>query len=160
MIKIMIKLIKAFSLTELMVVVAIAAFIAAVAVPNYKSYLNKAKVTDMIATIEPCKIQVYQTFLQTGTFPATISCHSKTLNNTMSAAPLINGIYASYTVDGSNNYVEFALKSDVKADSGEDANLYIRLTQSNGDLTYSCGILGNTANTVPIKYLPAGCNTQ
>lgn len=158
--------IKAFSLTELMVVVAIAAIIAAVATPNYKAYLNRAKVSNMISTIEPCKIQVYQAFIQTGTFPDKVSCHNKTLTSAMSTSPLKDEIYAAYTVASDNSYVEFTLKSDITLESSnEKANLYIKLAQTGatttsggGDLVYSCGILGH-ANPMPTKYLPSGCNT-
>ncbi len=38
---------KAFSLIELMVVIAIVALLAAVAIPSYKEYSNRAKMTDI-----------------------------------------------------------------------------------------------------------------
>jgi prepilin-type N-terminal cleavage/methylation domain-containing protein len=176
MYKIIIALITAFSLTELMIVVAIAAFIAAIAIPNYKVYVNKATVSQMISTIDPCQVQVYQYFLQNATFPAagTVACYGQTLPSAISASttpyasPLKNGVSAAYNTgtDGSGNpYGQFQLQANVTASTGNIANVYIRLGQSaatsvgGGDITYICGTLSSDANAMPTNYLPASCNT-
>lgn len=158
------KIIKAFSLTELMIVIAIVAFISAVAVPNYKVYLNKSKVTNMISTIEPCQTQVYQTFLQTASFPPTVTCYGKSLNATMSTGSALRGnINAAYIVAADGSYAQFQVQSDIVSVGTTLANLYIRFTQSSvtsyggGDIGYLCGIVSSDANSMPAKYLPAGC---
>lgn len=157
------KIIRAFSLTELMIVIAIVAFISAVAVPNYKSYLNKSKVTNMISTIEPCQIQVYQTFLQTASFPQTVTCYGKSLNATMSTSSLRGNINAAYIVAADGSFAQFKVQSDVVSVGTTLANLYIRFTQSSltsyggGDIGYLCGTVSSDANSMPTKYLPAGC---
>jgi type IV pilus assembly protein PilA len=47
-----------FTLIELMIVVAIVAILAAVALPRYKGYTNRAKFTEVVASIGPAKSAV------------------------------------------------------------------------------------------------------
>ena len=162
------KIITAFSLTELMIVVAIAALITAIAIPNYKTYVSKARVTNMISTIEPCQTQVYQTFLQTASFPATVTCYGQSVSSSMTVTALKGNVYAAYTVGPNNSYAQFQVQSnDVLASDGTSlANLYIRITQTaftyygGGDISYSCGTITTDGNRVPDKYLPSGCAAQ
>lgn len=143
----------AFSLTELMIVIAIVALISAAAIPNYKTYINKSKVAAMIAVVDPCKVSLYQEFMQTGSLPNQVACYGKLLG-----IPVLlkDGITASYAV--SNGVATFTLNSDIKTDAGSTANLYIKFTVTDGDLVYSCGALGGS-NPIPTKYLPTNCNT-
>lgn len=160
------KIITAFSLTELMIVVAIAAFITAIAIPNYKTYVTKAKVTTMISTIEPCQTQVYQTFLQTASFPATVTCYGQSITSSITTNALKGNIYAAYTVAADGSYAQFQVRSNDVVMPGTTtlANLYIRIVQTaftstgGGDMNYLCGTLASDSNSVPTKYLPSGCS--
>lgn len=53
-----IKNINGFSLIELMVVVAIVGILAAIAIPSYEKYIEKAKFSEVIASTEPYKLAV------------------------------------------------------------------------------------------------------
>lgn len=53
-----IKKINGFSLIELMVVVAIVGILAAIAIPSYQKYIEKAKFSEVIASTEPYKLAV------------------------------------------------------------------------------------------------------
>ncbi|MES2205060.1 MAG: prepilin-type N-terminal cleavage/methylation domain-containing protein [Pseudomonadota bacterium] len=53
-----IKKINGFSLIELMVVVAIVGILAAIAVPSYQKYIEKAKFSEVISSSEPYKLAV------------------------------------------------------------------------------------------------------
>lgn len=47
-----------FSLIELMVVVAIVGILAAIAVPSYQKYIEKAKFSEIVSSAEPYKLAV------------------------------------------------------------------------------------------------------
>ncbi|WP_323054011.1 prepilin-type N-terminal cleavage/methylation domain-containing protein [Stenotrophomonas rhizophila] len=53
---------KGFTLIELMIVVAIIAILAAIALPQYKNYTARAKITQAIATVAGEKIKVAENF--------------------------------------------------------------------------------------------------
>lgn len=61
--------IKAFSLIELMVVIAIVAVLAAVAVPQYKSYIVKSKTAAIIPTLDNLTERAVQFSSKHGFFP-------------------------------------------------------------------------------------------
>ncbi len=59
-------MISAFSLIELMVVIAIIALLTAIAVPSYKTYLNQSKVTE-IFSLASNQMALYQQYNNLGT---------------------------------------------------------------------------------------------
>lgn len=61
---------KAFSLIELMVVIAIVALLAAVAVPQYKSYIIKANTAKVVTTLDALTQRVIQYSAENGIFPS------------------------------------------------------------------------------------------
>lgn len=156
--------IKAFSLIELMLVVAISAAISAVAIPNYKDYVNKAKVAEMISTIDSCQTQIYQFFLKNGSFPdgsanQQVICQGQRLSS--SSITLRGKISASYSA--TTTYSQFIVtNSDLHASSSTTPyNLYIRLTiDSSGDIKYSCGWPSSESNGVPLSIMPSSCTNN
>ncbi len=58
---------KGFTLIELMIVVAIIAILAAIALPQYKNYTARAKITQAIATVAGEKIKVAENYASEAT---------------------------------------------------------------------------------------------
>ena len=57
-----------FTLIELMIVIAIIGILAAIAVPQYQTYTNKAKMSEVVGATNPYKIGVELCYLNTGGF--------------------------------------------------------------------------------------------
>ncbi|MCD6027177.1 MAG: pilus assembly protein PilA [Solimicrobium sp.] len=57
---------KGFTLIELMIVVVIIIVLAAIALPQYRQYMNKAKFTELIAAAAPHKIAVEMCSMEMG----------------------------------------------------------------------------------------------
>ncbi len=147
---------KAFSLIELMLVVAITAAISAIAIPNYKEYINKAKVSAMISAIDPCQTQIFQYFLKNGSLPDGISAGQPVTcqGQTLGAAPMqiADKIFVTYTY--SANISQFTITHSDLHPSGSSTlyQIYVKLDASSGDIAYSCGTF--TANPLPAALLP------
>ncbi|MGZ8200599.1 MAG: pilin [Methylosarcina sp.] len=56
-----------FTLIELMIVVAIIGILAAVAIPAYKDYTTRAKMSEVLVMMEPAKLAVAETVSSMGT---------------------------------------------------------------------------------------------
>lgn len=54
---------RAFSLVELLVVVAIVAILAALAVPVYNTYLIKSRITELLAVADNYKIKIIENYI-------------------------------------------------------------------------------------------------
>ncbi|WP_418133195.1 pilin [Aeromonas allosaccharophila] len=80
-----------FTLIELMIVVAIVAILAAVALPAYQTYTQKAKFSEVIAATGPVKTAVELCFQSTG---AVTSCQAQGANG-IPNAPSAAGSVAS-----------------------------------------------------------------
>ncbi len=65
------KLQKGFTLIELMIVVAIVGILAAIAIPAYKDYIVRSKVSECAATLGACKTSVTEFFNTRGHQPLT-----------------------------------------------------------------------------------------
>ena len=62
---------KGFTLIELMIVIAIIGILAAIALPAYQDYTNRAKMSEVITFASAGKTAVAETFQNTGDVPAT-----------------------------------------------------------------------------------------
>ncbi len=145
-----------FTLIELMIVVAIIGILAAVALPAYKEYTVKAKVSEVILAASQCRTAVaeaYQTGGASSPGPNGWGCESASQSTKYVASVATNGD-GVITVTASQ---DTGLPDDAKGGT-------ITLTPvdaSNNPLTYAANttVAGFKCarGTMPGKYLPGSC---
>ena len=126
-----------FTLIELMIVVAIIGILAAVALPAYRDYTVKAKVSEVILAASSAKNTIAEAAQVGGAMPATASLDSQT---------------SKYVL--STDYAAGVITATSQALGAADAVGTITLTgafQTNGQVLWTC------AGTIPAKYRPASC---
>ena len=64
------KIQQGFTLIELMIVVAIIGILAAIAIPAYSDYTERAKVSELVTLGSACKASVSEYYQAQGIFPA------------------------------------------------------------------------------------------
>lgn len=101
---------KGFSLLELMIVVAIIGIIAAVALPSYKSYIQRGKATEAVNFLASTSLQMEQRLQDTGGYvcaAATVAgkyfnytCAATATTYTLAATGITSMATYAYAIDG------------------------------------------------------------
>ncbi|MFZ1640768.1 MAG: pilin [Candidatus Contendobacter sp.] len=127
-----------FTLIELMIVVAIVGILAAIAIPAYKDYTVRAKVSECAATIGACKTSVTEFYNTRGNFPGNVS----SAGCSTSVSQYCGGITSATN----------AITTTVLAATGVPANCNLTLTA----VVAATEITGWTGSTTcAAKYVPA-----
>ena len=133
---------KGFTLIELMIVVAIIGILAAVALPAYSDYTNRAKISELIVAGSACKNSVAEFFQTQGALPADITAAGCVSNTTKYAGAL------TYTAATGAITIASAI-------SGVTGNYVLEPTAApavGSPIDWKC-----TGSTLAKKYLPANC---
>ena len=133
-----------FTLIELMIVVAIIGILAAVALPAYQNYTNRAKVTEALSVAAAAKLAVGETFTSTGALPTTSDEAGLPAANTMT------GTDVSQVAVGAAGVITVTMATSTNTVlSGNTVTL--TPTTSAGSITWAC-----TSNIDNVA-LPANC---
>lgn len=160
-----------FSLIELMVVIAIVAVLSAVAVPAYKTHINKVKVASVLPFARGLLDQALQTYNKTGAMPSSIPLEGATdlgynlyvLNNMGSAYAVLyfvsseNGFGFVVALTGLKGVTGYTDPATVPQDYSMISNhnnsiIYAMRVESNGIVEVKC-----SSNLLDASVIPAAC---
>ena len=132
---------KGFTLIELMIVVAIIGILAAVALPAYKDYTVRAKVTEVILAASSGKDSVAEYFGVNNSFPTTLLIASQTTKYVSSV---------SWSGTSSGGAITATASAAEPAMSG--GNIVLSASSAGvGQLNWTC------SGSIAANYLPASC---
>jgi type IV pilus assembly protein PilA len=130
---------KGFTLIELMIVVAIIGILAAIALPAYQDYTNRAKVSELLVSTSAARTGVAEFASANNALPpAAYTIETQESN-----------YVASVAWDGTT-ITATARNFNVTEIDGETITLDAAL-QTNGQVVWTC------AGTIPAKFRPATC---
>ncbi len=138
------KIQKGFTLIELMIVVAIIGILAAIAIPAYSDYTERAKVSELVTLASACKGSVSEYYQSEGVFPA----DNDEGGCTNTATDKIDSIIV--TAVGNTGVITVA--SNLTKATGNYILVGTPVSATDDSVEWSC----NTS-TIDAKYLPANC---
>jgi type IV pilus assembly protein PilA len=134
---------KGFTLIELMIVVAIIGILAAIAIPAYSDYTERAKVSELVTLASACKASVSEYYQAQGTFPADNNAAGCGTTTTAKVTSLT--VTASGAASGTITVVSALTKATGNY-------VLVGTPTANDSVQWDC----RTSTILP-KYLPANC---
>ena len=128
-----------FTLIELMIVVAIIGILAAVALPAYQDYTNRARASEVVLAASAARTCVTEIVQSNG--PSNLNTCDST-----AATRFVSGV----TVNATSGVI-------TAAGQGFAETVFVTLTPSPALTSTSNGIEGWICNGTPIKWMPGSC---
>jgi type IV pilus assembly protein PilA len=147
-----------FSVIEIMIVVAIIGILSAAAIPSYKNYTIKAKISEGFSILEAYKPKIQQFFTENGRLPTQAEgdslCNTPVTTN---LPPNIIQINYNATWGGVSAYFKTSIFPIAQA----IRELKLQANASNLELiVWKCGTSSTATSAIDYKYLPAICQNS
>ena len=138
-----------FTLIELMIVVTIIGVLASIAVPVYRDYTIRVRVSEAASVFAPVKADISLFYSENGTLPVDLTALDRIANNPAS----FEGEYVDslYVGGGTPGQTVIKMKHDPRlGDADSNEIIWVPQTATGGTLRW----IISSGSSVPAKYLP------